>query len=324
MEAGSSAGLLLSSPLSGWVAPLDETPDAVFAERMLGDGLAIDPTGSVLHAPCDGRVITVHRSRHAVTLRAANGAEILMHVGLETVALDGEGFTVHVAEGQAVTAGDPLIGFDLDFLARKAKSLITPIVVTNPEAFSIVRRAQDHETGVGGFLMELTAVGGAAAGTAADAGGEVVREVVVPLAHGIHARPAARIAETARGFTAEIALVAVNRRASAKSPVGLMSLAIRLGDHVSIVAAGPDAEGAVAAIAELIESGMGERADEIAAQVAAAVVEEPPPVAVAEPAEPGVLRGVLAAPGLAIGQAVRLVAEEITVVETGAGASAEL
>ncbi|PLR24030.1 hypothetical protein SGCZBJ_14400, partial [Caulobacter zeae] len=67
--------LVLSSPLSGWVAPLDETPDAVFAERMLGDGLAIDPTGSVLHAPCDGRVVTVHRSRHAVTLRAANGAE---------------------------------------------------------------------------------------------------------------------------------------------------------------------------------------------------------------------------------------------------------
>ena len=312
--------LVLSSPLAGWVAPLDETPDAVFAERMLGDGLAIDPTGSVLHAPCDGRVVTVHRSRHAVTLRATNGAEILMHVGLETVALDGEGFTVLVAEGQAVTAGDPLIGFDLDLLARKARSLITPIVVTNPEAFAIVRRAQDHETGVGGFLMELTAVGGAAAETTAGQGGEVVREVVVPLAHGIHARPAARIAETARGFSAEIALAAVGRRASARSPVGLMSLALRLGDHVSIVASGPDAEAAVAAIAQLIESGMGEGVGEVAAAVEAA-----PVVAVAaEPAEPGVLRGVLAAPGLAIGQAVRLVAEEIAVVEAGAGASTEL
>ncbi|NGM52673.1 PTS glucose transporter subunit IIA, partial [Caulobacter sp. 602-2] len=105
--------LVLSSPLQGWVASLEETPDAVFAERMLGDGLAIDPTGSVLHAPCDGRVISVHRARHAVTLRAGNGAEILMHVGLETVALDGEGFSVHVAEGQAVKAGQALIGFDL-------------------------------------------------------------------------------------------------------------------------------------------------------------------------------------------------------------------
>ena len=314
--------LVLTSPLSGWVAPLEETPDAVFAERMLGDGLAIDPTGSVLCAPCDGQVISVHRSRHAVTLRASGGAEILMHVGLETVALDGEGFTVHVAEGQAVTAGDVLIGFDLDLLARKAKSLITPIVVTNPEAFSIVRRAQDHETGVGGFLMELTAVGGAVAAAAPETA-EIVREVVVPLAHGIHARPAARIAETARGFAAEIALAAVGRRASAKSPVGLMSLALRLGDHVSIIASGPDAQGAVTAIAELIESGMGEGVHEVAAHP---VIEEAP-VAVAapaEPAEPGVLRGVMAAPGLAIGQAVRLVAEEITVAEVGAGTSAEM
>lgn len=313
--------LVLSAPLQGWVAPLDETPDAVFAERMLGDGLAIDPTGQMLHAPCDGRVITVHRSCHAVTLRADNGAEILMHVGLETVALDGEGFTVHVTEGQAVKAGDPLIGFDLDLLARKAKSLITPIVVTNPDAFSIVRREQDRETGVGGFLMELVPAGGAKAAVAV-AEGEVTREVVVPLVHGIHARPAARIAETARKFAAEVALVAVNRRASAKSPVGLMSLAVRLHDRITIAASGVDADFAVAAIAELIEGGMGESAHEAggsAAEAAAPVV-----VAPAEPAEPGVLRGVMAAPGLAIGQAVRLVADEIVVVETGAGVSAEL
>jgi len=314
--------LVLSAPLQGWVAPLDETPDAVFAERMLGDGLAIDPTGQMLHAPCDGRVITVHRSRHAVTLRADNGAEILMHVGLETVALDGEGFTVHVAEGQAVKAGDPLIGFDLDLLARKAKSLITPIVVTNPDAFSIVRREQDRETGVGGFLMELVPAGGAKAAVVV-AEGEVTREVVVPLMHGIHARPAARIAEIARKFAAEAALVAVNRRASAKSPVGVMSLAIRLHDRITIAASGVDADFAVAAIAELIEGGMGESAHDAGALAA----EEAGPVAVAassEPAEPGVLRGVMAAPGLAIGQAVRLVADEIVVVETGAGASAEL
>ena len=322
MDVAPSGGLLLNAPLQGWVASLEETPDAVFAERMLGDGLAIDPTGSVLHAPCDGRVISVHRARHAVTLRAGNGAEILMHVGLETVALDGEGFSVHVAEGQAVKAGQALIGFDLDLLARKAKSLITPIVVTNPEAFSIVRRAQDHETGVGGFLMELTPIGGAAVAETGE-GAEIVREVVVPLAHGIHARPAARIAEAARKFAAEVALVAVNRRASAKSPVGVMSLAIRLHDRITVAASGPDAEDAVAAIAELIESGMGERAGEVAAHP---VVEAAPVVVAipAEPAEPGVLRGVLAAPGLAIGQAVRLVAEEIAVVETGAGASAEL
>ncbi len=134
--------------------------------------------------------------------------------------------------------------------------------------------------------------------------GEVSREVVVPLQHGIHARPAARIAESARKFAAEVALVAVNRRASAKSPVGVMSLAVRHGDRISVVASGLDADFAVAAIAELIEGGMGESAALPPTAAPAAVVEA---VRAAPPSEPGLLRGVMAAPGLAIGQAVRFV-----------------
>ncbi len=91
------SNLTLVAPIKGWVAPLDEVPDPVFAERILGDGVAIDPTGAAVHAPCDGVVIVL--ARHAVTLRAANGAEILIHVGLETVALHGQGFVAHVREG---------------------------------------------------------------------------------------------------------------------------------------------------------------------------------------------------------------------------------
>ncbi|KRA66115.1 PTS galactitol transporter subunit IIC [Caulobacter sp. Root655] len=317
------SNLVLSSPLKGWIAPLDETPDAVFAERMLGDGLAIDPLGSTLHAPCDARVIAVHGTRHAITLRADNGAEILMHVGLETVGLGGDGFEAHVQDGQAVKSGDKLISFDLDLLSLRARSLITPIVITNPDAFQIVRREQDHVVSVGDFLMELAPMGEATA-VSPVAGGEVVREVVVPLAHGIHARPAARIAETARKFAAEVALVAVNRRASAKSPVGVMSLAIRHGDRVSVVASGPDAEYAVIAIVELIEGGMGESAalppTAAAPSRLGAVVEA---VRAAHPSEPGLLRGVMAAPGLAIGQAVRFLSSDIVVVEAGTGAANE-
>ena len=308
------SNLVLSSPLKGWIAPLDETPDAVFAERMLGDGLAIDPLDSTLHAPCDAVVTTVHRARHAVTLRAANGAEILMHVGLETVALNGEGFSVFVKEGQSVKAGERLLGFDLDLLAQKARSLITPVVVTNLDAFEIVRRDQDRELSVGDFLMELSPIGGAAAsGLVAE--GEIAREVIVPLVHGIHARPAARIAETARKFVAEIALAAVNRRASAKSPVGVMSLAIRHGDTIQVVASGVDAEAAIAAIVELIEGGMGEGAP-VPVQALAVTVEPPAP---AELPRDGVLKGVLAAPGLAIGKAVRLASADIVVREEGQG-----
>ncbi|WP_421736640.1 phosphoenolpyruvate--protein phosphotransferase [Caulobacter sp.] len=315
--------LVLSSPLKGWIAPLEETPDAVFAGRMLGDGLAIDPTGSVLHAPCDAVVLTVHRARHAVTLRAANGAEILMHLGLDTVALAGAGFEVLVGEGQSVRAGEPLIAFDLDFLAQNVRSLITPIVVTNLDAFRIVRRQQDRAAEVGDELMALspiaaeTAESAAGASTVAEAGGEIVRRVVVPLVHGLHARPAARIVETVRAFTAEVALVAGERRASARSPVGVMALAVRHGDSLSITASGPDAEAALAAVAELIEGGMGEGGP------VAAHVPTPSPAPSSVEAGPvtlprdGVLKGVLAAPGLAIGKAVRLSSSEITVRELG-------
>ncbi len=310
--------LVLSAPLKGWIAPLDETPDAVFAQRMLGDGLAIDPLDSTLHAPCDATIVTVHRARHAVTLRAANGAEILMHVGLETVALNGEGFTVFVEEGQVVKAGDKLLAFDIDLLAQKARSLITPVVVTNLDAFVIVRRDQDREIAVGDFLMELSPLAGTVA-PSGSAAGEVSRDLIVPLAHGIHARPAARIAEVARAFAADVALVAVNRRASAKSPVGVMSLAIRHGDTIQVVGSGVDAKAAILAVAELIEGGMGEGGSVPAPATPAA----PAPASPSEAPRDGVLKGVMAAPGLAIGKAVRLSAADIAVREQGEGVAHE-
>src|ERR671910_652473 len=117
------ANLTLVSPLRGWCAPLDETPDPVFAQRLLGDGVAIDPTAGVLHAPCDGEVISVAAARHAVAIRAPNGAEILLHVGIDSVALGGEGFEMLVSAGARVRRGDPLLSFDLDALARRAKSV---------------------------------------------------------------------------------------------------------------------------------------------------------------------------------------------------------
>jgi len=310
------ANLVLTAPMAGWLTPLDEAPDAVFAERMLGDGVAIDPTGSTLHAPCEGTVIAVHRARHAVTLRADNGAELLMHIGLDTVAQDGAGFTVHVRDGQPVRAGELLISFDIDLLAQRARSLLTPVVITNAEAFEIVRRDQDHEAAVGDFLMELKALGAASKVVAAPAA-ESERRLRVPMLHGVHARPAGRIAQLAKTFAAETALVAFDRRANARSPIALMSLGLRHGDEIVVAASGGDAEAAVAAIAELIVSGMGEGAAVVAAS------EPAPNEGASISADPTLLKGVRASPGLAIGQAVRLTTSEIAVAETGAGATAE-
>jgi len=318
------SNLVLASPLKGWIASLSEAPDAVFSGRMLGDGVAIDPLGAELVAPCDGVVASVHRAGHAVTLRSAAGAEILMHVGLETVALGGEGFTVHVREGQAVKAGEPLIGFDLDLLAQKAKSLITPVVITNPEAFEIVRRDQDVAVEAGGFLMELRPLAGAPT-IASDPKNEITRAVIVPLTHGIHARPAARIAELAKSFAAETALALGERRSSARSPVGLMALAVRHGDAIQVLASGPDSEAAVAAIVALIESGMGEGGPAPAKMAAAppGAIAAPEPLAPAALPADGVLKGVLAAPGLSIGKAVRLASSDIAVREDGQGEASE-
>ena len=89
----------LSAPMAGWVSSLDSVPDPVFAERMMGDGIAIDPLDELLRAPCDGLVISVAPTAHSVTLGLATGAELIIHLGLETVALAGEGFQALVSRG---------------------------------------------------------------------------------------------------------------------------------------------------------------------------------------------------------------------------------
>src|SRR6202012_4642681 len=147
------ANLGLVAPMQGWVSPLSEVPDPVVSGKLLGDGVAIDPVGATVRVPCDGMITS--SAKHAVMLRAANGAEILIHVGLETVALHGRGFVSEVAEGRSVRRGDPLLRFDLDFLFENARSLITPIVLTNSDRFEIVRRSSDCRIEIGDFLMEI-------------------------------------------------------------------------------------------------------------------------------------------------------------------------
>lgn len=97
--------LVLAAPLAGWATKLDEVPDAAFARGLVGDGVAIDPISSELCAPCDSVVVSVHRARHACTLRTDAGAEILLHIGVDTVDLHGEGLRALVADGQRVRTG---------------------------------------------------------------------------------------------------------------------------------------------------------------------------------------------------------------------------
>ena len=101
------------------------------------------PRATTLHAPCDGEIIALPESKHAVTLRTDGGAEILMHVGIDTVGLGGAGFQAHVQPGRRVAAGERLITFDLDLIARRARSLLTPILVMEGCGFTVVRSSRE-------------------------------------------------------------------------------------------------------------------------------------------------------------------------------------
>lgn len=138
-----SKRIVLSSPVKGRILPLEEVPDPVFSDGIMGDGVAFEPEEGRIVAPADGVVIQIFPTKHAIGIRLANGAEILIHIGLETVNLNGEGFTAHVKSGQKVKMGDLLVTFDIDDVKRRAKSEITPMVVTNSADLDSVERLEE-------------------------------------------------------------------------------------------------------------------------------------------------------------------------------------
>ncbi len=125
----------LVAPVSGEVIALDEVPDDAFASKAVGDGVAIHPTGDTVVAPLAGTIVKIFATRHAFCLASAEGAEIIVHMGLDTVSLQGEGFTSLVSEGDVVTAGQPVLKMDTDYLRQHARSMISPVVVSNSDDY---------------------------------------------------------------------------------------------------------------------------------------------------------------------------------------------
>src|SRR6478672_2618459 len=153
--------LLLRAPLSGVVWPLERIPDPVFAQKLVGDGLSIDPTNETLRAPCAGEVIHLHGAGHAVALRC-RGVEVMMHIGIDTVTLKGAGFRPRVKVGDKVETGAPLIDFDLDQIATHAKSLLTEIIIWNGDAARVIERASGYVKAGSDMLLKLSLLEGAA------------------------------------------------------------------------------------------------------------------------------------------------------------------
>ncbi len=119
------------TPISGTIKPLNAVPDPVFSTEVMGKGFCIEPDEGVVYAPFDGVVTIMFPTGHAVGLVNNDGKEVLIHIGIDTVMLDGRGFTQHKKQGAKVKAGDKLITFDLELVKEKSKSHLTPVIFTN-------------------------------------------------------------------------------------------------------------------------------------------------------------------------------------------------
>ena len=145
----------LVSPLAGELLPLSEVKDEVFSSGAMGEGVAVEPSEGVLHAPADGKVVMTFPTGHAIGMKTSDGAEILMHIGMDTVNLQGHGFETLVAKGDEVKAGDELVKFDIDAIHAKGYVVTTPIVVTNSKDYEKITVVSQGNVKVGQEILDL-------------------------------------------------------------------------------------------------------------------------------------------------------------------------
>jgi phosphocarrier protein FPr/phosphocarrier protein len=339
------------APFDGWCTGLEEVPDPVFSGRMLGDGIAVDPISGIVLAPCAGEVVTLPASAHAVTIRTPGGAEVLVHIGIDTVQLGGRGFEAQVKLGQVVEAGQELIHFDLDTVARGAKTLLTPVVAVTANGFTIRNRRAAGIIKAGDLLFEIVHARDVAlthvavthnvppthdfapTHDVAHAPASAQRTVTVQLRHGLHARPAALLAQAAKALAAEVSILARGRAANARSVTAVMALGVRHGEEVTFTASGPDAGHAIQQLNAALEAALHMESaaghastQDRAAAVSSAAATSSVASSVAttsgehsDGAVEGVLPGVTAVAGLAVGRATRIERREIAVEEQGGG-----
>ncbi|MGF6443117.1 phosphoenolpyruvate--protein phosphotransferase [Paraburkholderia youngii] len=320
--------IVLLAPLTGPVVPLAKVPDPVFSGGMFGDGIGVDPLEGRLVAPCDGVVTHLARTGHAVTLESAEGAQILLHIGIDTVGLNGKGFAPMVGQGAQVRAGDVLIEFDQDQVALNAPSLVSVVAIANSEMFEIIERAPNGHVKAGETpLLVLRARDGVShdamrEACAAQVMDEARRQITLTHAGGLHARPAARAREAARGFDARVEVRYDGRKAPIESVVGLLGLGAGEGASVELLGVGPHAQAAVDAIAdELTREAHGEVEHKPARPATAPTTVVATPAA-GEPLAPNTLAGVCAAPGVAVGKLVRWDDADVDPPEQASGTSA--
>jgi phosphoenolpyruvate-protein phosphotransferase len=318
---------------TGRVVPIEAVPDPAFSERMLGDGIAVEPEDPVITAPCAGRVEQVHRAHHAYGIVAPGGARVLVHVGIETVGLKGEGFQPRVKVGEEVRAGQPLVEFEPATLQRHGVKALTILVVENSDEHPVSWRAGGGSAVQHGADVVLRLDGdgapplqrpppepGASPGRPRSDGHETAAGRATVRHHaGLHARPAARVAAAVRGFRGDVEVLARGQSANARSVVALMGLGVDEGEVVDVVATGQDATQARDAVIAALETPEPREAAPATRPAAPAA-----PAAPAPTLDACDLAGVVASRGLAVGRTHHLRLSAPEVAEEGKGAAVEL
>ncbi|MDD2997415.1 MAG: phosphoenolpyruvate--protein phosphotransferase [Candidatus Riflebacteria bacterium] len=302
------------APLSGCIVPLETVPDPVFAQKLVGDGVSIDPVSNILRAPVAGEIIQLHSALHALTIKTVHGIEILIHIGLDTVKLGGKGFECFVKKGDKVSLGQNLIKFNADFVATNAKSLLTQVLVANPESVSELKRESGSVEVFDDIIFSLIPSSAVLTPDSSVVATQriVSDSVIVINPSGLHARPASVLASLARQFDCEVVLQKGDKTANARSVSAIMGLEINMNDKIVLVATGIDAQKAVDHILPRLKEGLGEN-------LAAAAEEQKIEYKKPQKASVGQLAGIGASRGVAIGRVLKLRAEKYDIPENGRG-----
>jgi PTS system beta-glucosides-specific IIC component/PTS system sucrose-specific IIC component len=149
--------VVISAPVDGRLVKIEEVPDKTFADKILGDGFAIEPSNGKVFSPVDGKILMAFETGHALAVGSENGGEILVHFGIDTVKLNGEGFKLLVKKGDVVKKGDPILEVDLEAVNKNAPSSITPVVITNSKDFDITLIKEGGMIKAGEEIIKLTA-----------------------------------------------------------------------------------------------------------------------------------------------------------------------
>lgn len=152
----SDSGIMIGAPVNGKAVPISEVSDPTFGGEILGKGVAVIPTEGKVYAPADGTIDLLFDTCHAVSMTTTDGVEILVHIGLDTVALKGEHFTAHKTTGDSVKKGDLLITVDLDAVKEAGYDVITPIVVCNTDDYASVEALAGKEVTAGDDVLKIT------------------------------------------------------------------------------------------------------------------------------------------------------------------------